>query len=65
MISPKHCISPTIEGIDIIYLGKLDIHTVLMYHSTTYDVWPGLLLIFLYLALNPKHLSTPSLERNF
>ena len=34
MINPKHSNSATIEGnvIDMIYVGKLEIHTVLMYH---------------------------------
>ena len=63
MISAKHCITGTIEGngIDIIYIGELEIHTVLMYHCATYSVSSGSLLIVLYLALTAKSLDTPVL----
>ena len=33
-----------------------------MYHCATCSVWPGPLLIFLYLALTAKTLDTPDLE---
>ena len=61
MTSPKHNISATIEGnaVDIIYVGELEIHTVLTYHCANYSVWPGSLLIVLYLALTAKTLDTP------
>jgi len=60
MISPKHGITSTIEGnaIDIIYVGELEIHKALKYHYANYRVWPGPLLIVLYLALTAKTLGT-------
>ena len=38
MIRPKHSISTAIED-NIIYVGELEIHTVLTYHCATYSVW--------------------------
>ena len=63
MINQKHNITATIEGnfIDFIFVGKLEITTVLAYHCATYSVWPGPLLIVLYLALNAKSLDIPNL----
>ena len=60
MISPKHIINATITAnvVDIIYVGELEIHTALTYHCATYSVWPGPLLIVLYLALTAKPLET-------
>ena len=43
---------------DIIYVGELETYTVLTYHCASYSVWPSLLLILLYLALNAKTLDT-------
>ena len=61
MISPKHSIAATIEDnvIDIIYVGELEIHTLVTHHCVTYSVWPGPLLIVLHFALNaqPQHLA--------
>ena len=64
LVGPKHSISAIIEGniIDIIYVGELEIHTVLSYHCAIYSVWPNLLLIVLFLALNAKSLDTPDLR---
>ena len=64
MISPKHSIIATTEGnvIDIIHVGELEIHTALAYHWAFYSVWPGLLLIGLYLALIAKSLNIPGLH---
>ena len=63
-ISPKHSISATFggNGIDIIYVGELKVHAVLSYHYATYSVWPGPLLIVLYLALTSESLDTPALK---
>ena len=46
IISPKHSITTTIEDsvIDIIFVGKLEVHTIVTYHCATYSVYPGLLL---------------------
>ena len=59
MISPKHSIGASTEGnvIDTIYVGELEIYTVSTYHYSTYNVWPGPLLIVLY-----KSLDTPVLD---
>ena len=56
VISPQHIINPTIKGnvIDVIYLGEHEAHAA-------YRVWPGLLLIAPYLALNAKSLDIPDL----
>ena len=64
MTSPKHCNSATSEGngIDIIYTGKLEIHTVLTDHCGTYTVQLGPLVIVLYLGLKAKHLDTSVLD---
>ena len=47
MISQMHSISATIEGnvIDVIYVGELEIYTILMYHCASYIVWLSPLLI--------------------
>ena len=60
----KHSISATIGGnvIDIIYIGKLEIHTVLSYHLATYSVWPGPLFIVLHLALTAKTFDAPGID---
>ena len=62
--SPEHSINATIEAnvIDPIYVDELEIYTVLTYHCATYSLWPGPLLIVLYLALNAKGVSTPVLK---
>ena len=61
MISPNHSISTPNEDnvIDIIYVGELEIHTVLTYHCAT----SGPLPIALYLALTAKNLGTPLLKQ--
>ena len=63
MISQKLSITFTIDGnvIVIIYIGEIEIHTVLMYHCASYSVRPCPLLIVLYLALAAKILDTPDL----
>ena len=63
IISPKHCISVTIEGnvIEIIYVGELEILTILTYHYATFSVCPGPLLIALDLTLTVKTLDTHGL----
>ena len=64
LISVKQSITATIEGngTDIIYVGKLEIHTVLTYHGTTKTVWSGPLLIVLHLALTGNTLDTTVLS---
>ena len=64
MINAIHSITATIEGIviDIIYVGELETHTVLMFHGVTDSVWPGSLFIVLYVALTAKTLDTPGLQ---
>ena len=63
MISPGQSITATIEGnvIDTIYVGELEIRTVLTYHCATYSVWLGQLLIVLYLTLTAKTLENAAL----
>ena len=60
MRSPEHSIIAAIEGnvIDVIYVGEREIHIVLTYHCAAYILWPGPLLIVLYLALSAKTLDT-------
>ena len=55
---PKYCIAATVEGnaIEIIYVVKLEIHTVLAYHCANYYAWLSLLLNVLFLVLNAKTL---------
>ena len=67
MISPRHSVTTTIEGnaIDIIYLGVLEIRAVITYHCATYSMWPGPLLIVLYLGFAAKTLNTPAKELPF
>ena len=50
-----------IEGnvTDTVYIGELEIHTLLTDHCATYNVWPGP-LIAQYLALTAKSLDAPS-----
>ena len=64
MIYLKHNITATIEGnvIDIIYVGEPEIQIVLTNSYLTYRVWPGPLLIVLYLALSAKTLDTLALN---
>ena len=64
MIRPKHSITATIENnvIDFIYVGELEMHTVVTYQCATYSVWPGPLLIVLYLALTAKTYETPAVS---
>ena len=56
MTSLKHSTTATTEGnvTDIIYIGKLEIYTVLTYHCATYSVWPIPLVNILYLVLTAK-----------
>ena len=65
MNSPKRSITATIEGnvIDVIYVDELEIHAVLSYHCASYCVWPGPLLIVLYMTRTAKILDTPELEQ--
>ena len=64
LISPKQSINATTEGnaTDTIYIGELVIDTVSTYHCATHSVWPGQLLIALYLAPNAESLGTPALH---
>ena len=64
MINAMRSIIATIEGnvFDIIYVGELEIHTVLMCHCAAYSLWPAPLYIALYLALAAKALDIPGLE---
>ena len=64
VINLKHSIIFTIEGnvFDIIYVGELEVHTVLMCHCATYSLWPAPLYIALYLALAAKTLDIPGRE---
>ena len=43
--NPKYSVAATVEGnvIDIIYVVKLEVHTVLAYHCANYRAWLGLL----------------------
>ena len=52
MISPKHGITAALEGtvIGIMYVGELEIHTVLTYQYVTYSARLGPFLIALYVA---------------
>ena len=61
MISPKHSNSATIEGdvIDLIYVGELEIHTVLACHCVAYSVWPGPLPVVLYVAPSAEISDSP------
>ena len=55
--NPKDSITaPTESNVHII--RELQIHTVIMFQYVTSCVWPGPLLIFLYLALTKKTLDT-------
>ena len=52
VISTKHSITATFEGNgQILYVGELEIHTVLTYHCATYNMLPGPLLIVPYLLI--------------
>ena len=51
MLSPKHSITANIQG------------TVNTVQCATYNEWPGLLLIVLYLVLNTKSLDTPAIQQ--
>ena len=59
----KHSItvSPLREFIDIMYVGELEIHTVLAYITALLVVCPGPLLISLLLALTAKGSDTPAI----
>ena len=61
IINLKHSISATIDVnvIDIIYVGELEIHTILTYQCAKYCVWPGPLVVVPYLTLTAKTLDTP------
>ena len=66
VICPKHSIAAVIEGniINVIYVGELDIHTVLKHRCAIYSVWSSPLLIGLYLALTAKTWDTPGLVKS-
>ena len=61
MLSPKHSITATINGyvIDIRYVGEPETRTV---HCATDSVWPGPLLIVLYLVFKGKSSDSPDLK---
>ncbi|KAK2856688.1 hypothetical protein Q5P01_005423 [Channa striata] len=61
--NPKDSITAPTESNVLHIIGELEIHTVIMCQYVTSCVWPGPLLIFLYLALTKKTLDTPDLER--
>ena len=66
VISPKHSIAAVIEGniINVIYVGELDIHTVLKHRCAICNVWSSPLLIALYLDLAAKTLDAPGLVKS-
>ncbi|XP_044052223.1 general transcription factor II-I repeat domain-containing protein 2-like [Siniperca chuatsi] len=59
--NPKDSITAPTESNVLHIIGDLEIHTVIMCQYVTSCVWPGPLLIFLYLALTKKTLDTPAL----
>ena len=56
-----HCSKEGIV-IDIIYVGELEIHTVLTYHCTTFSLWPGPLPIVLHMGLTAKPSDTADIH---